>query len=56
MDVAYHINQADSKYGENPSLAQTNPKKTAILILIVFGAAPGLGDAAAPNEISGKAN
>ena len=24
------------------SLAQTNPKKTAILILIVFGTAPGL--------------
>ena len=38
------------------SLAQTNPKKTAILILIVFGTAPGLGDAAVPNEISGKAN
>ena len=38
------------------SLAQTNPKKTAILILIVFGTAPGLGDAAVPNEISRKAN
>ena len=36
------------------SLAQTNPKKTAILILIVFGTAPGLGAAAMPNDISGK--
>ena len=35
--------------------AQIDPRKTANFALIVFGTAPGLGGAAVPNEISGKA-
>ena len=55
VDQGYVLGRALQSW-HTSSLAQTNPKKTAILTLIVFGTAPGLGAAAVPNEISGKAN